>query len=120
MSGTAITWSLGKSVSAVCFDLGAVPAMVSYGYPTAFYCRDTSNNTVGPERSNTPSCPDGTYADFALQLCMPFASGSVASSDASISSSDIATVWSAAFGLVVFCYFIGRAVGAVLDMLKKG
>jgi hypothetical protein len=40
--------------------------------------------------------------------------------DVALDSSEVAAVWTAAFGLVVSCYFIGRAVGAVLDMLKKG
>lgn len=37
-----------------------------------------------------------------------------------LTASEIGAVWTAGFGLVIVCFLIGRAVGAVLQFIRKG
>ena len=34
--------------------------------------------------------------------------------------SDVAAIWGTGFSLVIICFLIGRAVGAVLEFIRKG
>lgn len=75
-----------------------------------------SVSVLTPDQSQGP-CPGGlllTPAEFdqlaAVQL--------VESGSSLPPTADIATVWGAGFSLVVGCYLIGWAVGAVVNFVK--
>ncbi|TWC72015.1 hypothetical protein [Herbaspirillum sp. SJZ099] len=73
------------------------------------YCSQEAAPTVSVDGKLT--CDGGTAA---LQV------GLLETTLDAPEASSVATVWTAGFSLVLVCYFVGKGVGALLDMIREG